>query len=90
MDHLYSFCCLIIAQAQTVPVKDVAAEAANKAGEEPGGLFGSWGFFFPAMMGVIVLYMMMSAKPQGGGKGSASKSELLACLLYTSDAADEA
>lgn len=79
MDHLYSFCWLIIAQAQTVPVKDVAAEAANKATEEPGGLFSNM-FFLPIMLGVIVLYMMMSAKPQGGGKGSASKSELLANL----------
>ena len=79
MDHLYSFCWLIIAQAQTVPVKDVAAEAANKATEEPGGLFSNM-FFLPIMLGVIVLYMMMSAKPQGGGKGSANKT----CLLYTS------
>ena len=79
MDHLYSFCWLIIAQAQTVPVQDVAAEAANKTTEEPGGLFSNM-FFLPIMLGVIVLYMMMSAKPQGGGKGSASKSELLANL----------
>ena len=79
MDHLYSFCWLIIAQAQTVPVKDVAAEAANKATEEPGGLFSNM-FFLPIMLGVIVLYMMMSAKPQGGGKGSANKTELLANL----------
>ena len=79
MDHLYSFCWLIIAQAQTAPVKEAAAEAANKAGEEP-GLFGNLGFFLPAMLGVMVLYMLMSAKPQDGGKGSASKSELLANL----------
>ena len=79
MDHLYSFCWLIIAQAQTVPVKEVAAEAANKTTEEPGGFFSNM-FFFPIMLGVILLYMVMSAKPQGGGKGSASKSELLANL----------
>jgi len=36
------------------------------------------GFFLPAMLGVMVLYMLMSAKPQG--KGSASKTELLANL----------
>ena len=79
MDHLYSFCWLIIAQAQTAPVKEVAAEAANKATEEPGGLFSNM-FFFPIMLGVILLYMVMSAKPQGGGKGSANKTELLANL----------
>jgi len=78
MDHLYSFCWLIIAQAQTVPVKE-AAETADKATEGPGGLFGNM-FFFPIMLGVILLYMVMSAKPQGGGKGSVSKSELLANL----------
>ena len=78
MDHLYSFCWLIIAQAQTVPVKDAAAEAANKATEEPGGFFSNM-FFLPIMLGVVVLYMMMSAKPQGG-KDSVSKSELLANL----------
>ncbi len=80
MDHLYSFCWLIIAQAQTAPVKEAAAAAANKAGEDPGGLFGGNWIFFIAMMGVMVLYLTMSAKPQQGGKGSVSKSELLANL----------
>ena len=68
MDHFYSFCLLIIAQAQTAPVKEAAAEAAKKAAEEPAGLFGNLGYFIPAMMGVMVLFMLMSAKPQGGGK----------------------
>ena len=79
MDHLYSFCWLLIAQAQTAPVKEAVTDAANKAAEDPGGLFGL-GFFLPAMLGVMVLYMLMSAKPQGGGKGSAGKLELLANL----------
>ena len=78
MDHLYSFCWMMIAQAQTAPVKE-AAEAVKKAGEEePAGLFGNMGFFLPAMLGVMVLYMLMSAKPQG--KGSTNKTELLANL----------
>ena len=79
MDHLYSFCWLLIAQAQTAPVKEAVTDAANKAAEDPVGLFGL-GFFLPAMLGVMVLYMLMSAKPQGCGKGSASKLELLANL----------
>ena len=79
MDYLYSFCWLLLVQNQTAPVKQAAADVVNKTQEEPGGLFGNLGFFLPAMLGVMVLYMLMSAKPQDG-KGSASKSELLANL----------
>ena len=77
MDHLYSFCWMMIAQAQTAPVKEVAEAAKQEAEKEP-GLFGSMGFFLPAMLGVMVLYMLMSAKP--AGKSSANKTELLANL----------
>ena len=80
MDHLYSFCWLFFAQALTVPDKGAAeaADAVKKGAEEaPGGFFGL-GYFLPAMAGVMVLYMLMSAKPQG--KGSANKTELLANL----------
>ena len=78
MDHLYSFCWMLLAQAQTAPIKE-AADAAKKVGEEaPAGPFGNFGYFLPAMVGVFVLYIWMSAKPQG--KGSANKTELLANL----------
>ncbi|MDB2686080.1 preprotein translocase subunit YajC [Mariniblastus sp.] len=79
MDHLYSFCWLILAQAQNLPAVKDAGEVVEKAGkDEPVGLFGM-GYLFPAMMGVVLLYMVMSAKPPAG-KGPASKTELLANL----------
>lgn len=78
MDHLYSFCWLILAQAQNLPSKEVVDAAKKAAEDEPAGFFGQMGFFLPAMVGVMVLYMLMSAKPQG--KGSANKTELLANL----------
>ena len=79
MDHLYSFCWMMIAQAQTAPVKETV-DATKKAAEDEaaGGPFGSMGYLIPAMLGVTVLYMLMSAKPQG--KGSVNKTELLANL----------
>lgn len=78
MDHLYSFCWMIIAQVQTAP-PEVVADAANKAGEEaPQGIFGS-AFFLPAIIGMVVLmYMLTSANPKG--QTAASKTELLANL----------
>ena len=78
MDHLYSFCWMMLAQAQTAPIKE-AADAVKKGAEEEanGGLFGM-GYLIPAMLGVTVLYMLMSAKPQG--KSSTNKTELLANL----------
>ena len=77
MDHFYSFCWMMIAQAQTAPVKEVADAAKKAAEEETGGPFGM-GYLFPAMLGVVALYVLMSAKPQG--KGSVNKTELLANL----------
>jgi preprotein translocase subunit YajC len=77
MDHLYHFCFFLIAQTQSAPAAGAAKEVADEAAKEPAGFFGL-GYFLPAMLAVMVLYMLMSAKPQG--QTAASKSELLANL----------
>lgn len=78
MDHLYNFCFFLLAQSQTVPAEGAGKEVADAAAEAgQGGLFGL-GYFLPAILAVMVLYMLMSAKPQG--QSAASKSELLANL----------
>ena len=78
MDHLYSFCWLIIAQAQTAPVKEAAGAAKQVVEDKPAGPFGGLGYFPLAVAGVMVVYMLMSAKPKGNG--STNKTELLANL----------
>lgn len=78
MDHLYNFCFFLLAQSQTVPIEGAAKDAADAAADAgQGGLFGL-GYFLPAMLAVMVLYMLMSAKPQG--QSAANKTELLANL----------
>jgi preprotein translocase subunit YajC len=78
MDHLYNFCFFLLAQSQTVPTEGAAKDAADAAADAgQGGLFGL-GYFLPAMLAVMVLYMLMSAKPQG--QSAANKTELLANL----------
>lgn len=78
MDHLYHFCFFLLAQSQAVPAEGAAKEVADAAAEAGQGGFFGLGYFLPAMLAVMVLYMLMSAKPQG--QTAANKSELLANL----------
>ena len=79
MENLYNICWYLLAQTQVAPAGG-AAEAAKAVAEEPpkGGFFESMGFMFPALMAVMLLYFLMTAKPKN--KAQAKDSELLASL----------
>lgn len=76
MDSLYHLCLFFLAQTQTVPT-DGVAKGAEEAAKNP-GFFESMGFMLPAMLGVMVLYVLMSSRQPASGTGG--KTELLANL----------
>jgi preprotein translocase subunit YajC len=82
MENLYNICWYLLAQTQVAGAGNAAeaAEVAKAAGEAPpkGGFFDSMGFMFPAMMAVMLLYFLMTARPKE--KAQAKATELLANL----------
>ena len=77
MVTLYHLCWLLAVQIPPGGASDGAADAAGDAAEG-GGWFSGLGFFLPAMLLVMVLYMMLMGKPQQ--KENARTSEMLANL----------
>ena len=79
MDSLYHLCWLLLAQTQAIPSESAkaAGQATEQAAREP-GFFESMGFMLPAMLAVMVLYILMAGRPQA--KGAAKTSDLLANL----------
>jgi preprotein translocase subunit YajC len=75
MVELYNFCWLVLAQ-----VPRGAGEAGDVAGQAPPrapGFFEGWGFFLPAMLAFILVYLLL-ARPQNAT--AAKSSELLSKL----------
>jgi preprotein translocase subunit YajC len=83
MDSLYHFCFLLLAQTQNLPTGGAAGAPAAGGGAgkealaEPGFLGLPW-YFLPAMLAVMVVYMLMSAPSQSAA--AKDKTELLATL----------
>ena len=79
MENFYNVCWYLLAQTQVAGAGN-AAEATKAVADEPpkGGFFDSMGFMFPALMAVMLLYFLMTAKPKE--KAQAKASELLANL----------
>lgn len=79
MDNLYNICWYLLAQTQ-VAGGGKAAEVAKVAGEDSpkGGFFDTMGFMFPALMAVMLVYFLMTARPQD--KARAQATELLTNL----------
>lgn len=80
MDIFYHFCFFLLAQTQTAPADGGdAAGAAQEAAKDPGLFGGFGGMMIPIMLGVMLLYVLMSAK-QPNQANAAGKSDLLANL----------
>ena len=79
MENLYNICWYLLAQTQVAGAGN-AGDAAEAAAAEPpkGGFFDTMGFMFPALMAVMLLYFLMTARPKD--KAQAKASELLANL----------
>lgn len=77
MEHIYNICWLLLAQQQVGQAPVEAGSAAGAAPAADPGFFGL-GYMFPALMAVMLLYFIMTAKPQP--KGAERTSELLANL----------
>lgn len=82
MVNFYNVCWYLLAQTQVAPsgTGNGAAETAGKVAEETpkGGFFDTMGFMFPALMAVMLLYFLMTARPKD--KAQAKTSEMLANL----------
>lgn len=82
MDSLYHICMFLLAQTQTIPADggvDAAGKVVQEGAKQEPGFFESMGFMLPAMLGVMVLYILMSSrKPVKGAAGE--KTDLLANL----------
>ncbi len=79
MDNLYNVCWYLLAQTQVAGGGNAADAAGAVAKEAPkGGFFDSMGYMFPIMMGVLLLYFLMTAKPKD--KAQTKTTELLANL----------
>ncbi|MEL7500454.1 MAG: preprotein translocase subunit YajC [Planctomycetota bacterium] len=79
MDSFYHFCLFLIAQTQTVPVEGAGAgNAAEEVAKDPGLFGGFGGMLIPIMLGVMLLYVLMSSKQPAAGAGG--KTDLLANL----------
>jgi len=82
MENLYNICWFLLAQTQVAGSGsgNAAAEAAGAGAKEAGkgGFFDTMGYMFPALMAVMLLYFLMTAKPKGGAQTKTS--ELLANL----------
>lgn len=77
MITLYHLCWLLAVQIPPGGEGTATPEPADAA-EGGGGLFGGLGFFLPAMLVVMVLYVMLMTRPQA--KENAKTSESLANL----------
>jgi preprotein translocase subunit YajC len=79
MENLYNICWYLLAQTQVAGSSAAGETAATTTTEaaKPGFLDGM-GYMFPALMAVMLLYFIMTAKPQQ--KGQERASELLANL----------
>ncbi len=83
MVNLYNICWFLLAQTQVAGSggAGAAGEAAGEAAKEAapkGGFFDTMGFMFPALMAVMLLYFLMTARPKD--KAQAKTSEMLANL----------
>ena len=81
MVNLYNICWYLLAQTQVAGAGNgnAPAEAAGEAAKEaPKGFFDTMGFMFPALMVVMLLYFLMTARPKD--KAPAKTSEMLANL----------
>lgn len=81
MVNFYNICWYLLAQTQVAPTGNGNApgEAAGElAKEAPKGWFEKMGFMFPVLMGVMLLYFLMTARPKD--KAQAKTSDLLANL----------
>ena len=81
MENLYNICWYLLAQTQVAGSGsgDAAGEAAGAVAKEaPKGFFDSMSIMFPIMMGVLLLYFLMTAKPKNAAQTKTS--ELLANL----------
>ncbi|MEM7784948.1 MAG: preprotein translocase subunit YajC, partial [Planctomycetota bacterium] len=77
MENLYNICWYLIAQTQVGKTAEKANEVGEEVAKQP-GFFDSLSFMFPAFIAVMLLYFVMTAKPQA--KGQAKTSEILANL----------
>ena len=77
MDSFVYCWCWLLAQTPTAPAAGEGNQAAEEAAGQP-GFFESMGFLLPAMLAVMVLYVLMSSRPQS--KGSGKTADLLANL----------
>lgn len=82
MVNLYNICWYLLAQTQVAGASNgsAPAEAAGEAVKEApkSGFFDSMGFMFPALMAVMLLYFLMTARPKD--KAQATTSKMLATL----------
>ena len=81
MENLYNICWYLLAQTQVASSGsgDAAGEVAGQAVKEaPKGFFDSMSIMFPIMMGVLLLYFLMTAKPKNAAQTKTS--EILANL----------
>ncbi|MEM7455017.1 MAG: preprotein translocase subunit YajC [Planctomycetota bacterium] len=77
MVSLYQICWLLL--AQITPGEGNAPVEGDGAAPE-GGLFDNLMFFLPAMIMVMLVYMLLMGRPQQGNKGRAANAERLAGL----------
>ncbi|MFT5301761.1 MAG: preprotein translocase subunit YajC [Mariniblastus sp.] len=81
MDNFYNICWYLLAQTQGVTA-GAGGGAEAPAGQEVAvpdkGFFDNMGYFFPIMMGVLLFYFLLTARPKN--KAQAKTSDLLASL----------
>jgi preprotein translocase subunit YajC len=75
MIELYNVCWLVLAQVPKGATE--AVDAAGQAAPRAPGFFDGWGFFLPAMLAFMFIYLLMS-RPQNSP--AAKTSELLSKL----------
>ncbi|MFK7769316.1 MAG: preprotein translocase subunit YajC [Mariniblastus sp.] len=78
MDNLYSICWFMLAQAQGAGTAKTAEDVNNAANQAADGGFFSSPYVLPIMIGVMLLYFLLTTRPQD--KAQTRASDLLASL----------
>ena len=78
MENLYNICWFMLAQAQGAGSSKAVEEAVGAANNEaPQGFFNS-PYMLPALIGIMVMYFLLTARPKDAGQ--AKTSDMLASL----------